>query len=94
MSAVSVSGSDRPRLARHVRLSYDPTRQRHVLQRPESVVVLTGSAADVLGLCDGRRSVAEIVASLGESYRGVVPDEVRQFLGRLVERRCLELADG
>jgi pyrroloquinoline quinone biosynthesis protein D len=89
-----VSGSDRPRLARHVRLTFSPPRQRHVLLHPETVVVLNGSGADILRLCDGRRTVAEIVAELGGRYRRVPDDEVRQFLTRLVARRCVELADG
>jgi pyrroloquinoline quinone biosynthesis protein D len=91
---VPVVPSALPRLAPHVRLSYDPTRQRHVLQRPESVVVLAGSAADILRLCDGRHSVAQIVASLGARYSTVAEDQVREFLGRLVQRRCVELGDG
>jgi pyrroloquinoline quinone biosynthesis protein D len=89
-----VSASDRPRLARHVRLSFCQTRERHVLLHPETVVVLNGSAADILELCDGRRTVAEIVAELGERYQTVVDDEVRRFLTRLVARRCVELTDG
>jgi pyrroloquinoline quinone biosynthesis protein D len=89
-----VSGSDRPRLARHVQLTFSRTRQRHVLLRPETVVVLNGSGADILGLCDGRRTVAEIVAELGARYQTVPDDEVRQFLTRLVARRCVELVDG
>jgi len=86
-----VTGSDRPRLARHVRLAFDRTRQRHVLLHPETVVVLRGTGADILGLCDGRRTVDGIVAALGERYRGVPDDEVRRFLARLVARRCVEL---
>ena len=89
-----VSDVDRPRLARHVRLSFDRTRQRHVLQLPETVVMLNGSGADILSLCDGRHTVAGIVASLGARYQTVHDDEVRQFLTRLLARRCLELADG
>ena len=91
--ALEVSGSDRPRLARHVRLSFCRTRQRHILQLPETVVVLHGSGADILALCDGRRSVTEIVAELGTRYRTVPDDEVRRFLSRLVARRCVEIAD-
>jgi pyrroloquinoline quinone biosynthesis protein D len=86
--------TDRPRLARHVRLSFDRTRQRPILLLPETVVVLNGTGADILGLCDGRRTVAEIVAELGARYRGVPADEVQRFLTRLVARRCVELADG
>ena len=91
---VDVSSSDRPRLARHVRLGFCRTRQRHILQLPETVVVLHGSGADILALCDGRRTVAEIVAELGARYHTVPDGEVRQFLTRLLARRCVELADG
>jgi pyrroloquinoline quinone biosynthesis protein D len=89
-----VSASDCPRLARHVRLSFCRTRKRHVLLHPETVVVLNGSGADILELCDGRHTVAEIVAELGARYQTVVDDEVRRFLTRLVARRCVELTDG
>ena len=84
----------RPVLARHVRLVFSPARQRHVLLHPETVVVLGGSGADILALCDGRHTVAEIVAELGARYQSVPDDEVRRFLTRLVARRCVELADG
>ena len=87
-------GPDRPRLARHVRLIFSRTRRRHILQHPETVVVLNGSGADIVELCDGRRTVAEIVAELGARYQSVPDDEVRQFMTRLVARRCVELADG
>jgi pyrroloquinoline quinone biosynthesis protein D len=86
--------SDRPRLARHVRLSFCRTRQKHILQLPETVVVLHGTGADILERCDGRHTVAEIVAELGARYRTVPDDEVRRFLTRLVARRCVELTDG
>jgi pyrroloquinoline quinone biosynthesis protein D len=89
-----VSTSDRPRLARHVRLTYSRARRRHVLLHPETVVVLNSSGADILQLCDGRRTVAEIVAELGARYQRVSGDEVRQFLTGLAARRCLELTDG
>jgi pyrroloquinoline quinone biosynthesis protein D len=90
----TLAGSDRPRLARHVRLTFDRTRQRHILLLPETVVLLNGSGADILELCDGRHTVAGIVAELGARYQVVPDDEVRQFLTRLVARRCVELADG
>jgi len=81
-------------LARHVRLTFSPTRQQHLLMQPETVVVLHGSGAQILELCDGRRTVGEIVAELASRYRTVPEDEVRQFLSRLVARRYVELADG
>jgi pyrroloquinoline quinone biosynthesis protein D len=84
--------ADRPRLARHVRLVFSQARQAHVLLLPETVVVLRGSGPDILSLCDGRRTVAEIVTELGARYRSVPEDEVQRFLGRLVERRWVEHA--
>jgi pyrroloquinoline quinone biosynthesis protein D len=86
-----MSTSDRPRLARHVRLTYDRVRQKHILLHPETVVVLNGSGAAIVELCDGKRTVAEIVAELGARYRSVPDDEVRLFLTRLAARRCVEL---
>jgi pyrroloquinoline quinone biosynthesis protein D len=93
-SRPEVSTSDRPRLARHVRLTFCQIRQRHTLQLPETVVVLNGSGADIIELCDGQHTVADIVAELGAHYQTVPDDEVRRFLTRLVVRRCVELADG
>ena len=91
--ATGVDASDRPRLARHVRMGFCRTRQKPILQLPETVVVLNGTGAAVLERCDGRRTVAEIVAELGVRY-GTVPDEeVRRFLTRLVARRCVEVGD-
>ena len=92
----ALSGTDRPQLARHVRLTFSRARQRPVLLLPETVVVLNGSGADILERCDGRHTVAEIVAELGSRYRAVSDAEVRQFLAGLLARRCVELgrADG
>ncbi|MFF9365286.1 pyrroloquinoline quinone biosynthesis peptide chaperone PqqD [Streptomyces griseoluteus] len=81
-------------MAAHVRLTFSRTRQRKVLLHPETVVVLNGSGAAILELCDGRHTVAEIVAELGARYETVPDDEVRRFLARLVARRWVELADG
>lgn len=86
--------SARPRLAHHVRLAFDRTRDRPVLLLPETVVVLNGTGAAVLKLCDGRRTVEEIVAELGAEYAAVPEEDVRHYLSRLAARRCVELADG
>ena len=82
----------RPRLARHVRLAFCPTRKRHILLLPETVVVLRGTGADILELCDGQRTVAGIVSELGARYQTVPDDEVQRFLTRLAARRCVEIS--
>jgi pyrroloquinoline quinone biosynthesis protein D len=89
-----IAGSGRPVLAPHVRLRMDPTRDRHVLLSPETVVVLNRTGADILELCDGHRTVAEIVAELRNRYDRVSDDELRTFLARLAAKRCLEIRDG
>lgn len=88
------SDADRPRLAPHVRLAFDPARERHVLLAPETVSVLNGTGAAILGLCDGERTVAEIVEELHGRYDRVADDEVRLFLARLVAKRCVEVSHG
>jgi pyrroloquinoline quinone biosynthesis protein D len=74
----------RPKLASHVRLSFDP----------EAVTVLNDTGAAVLGLCDGQRTLAEIVAELEPQYNRVPADEVGQFLDRLAAAGRVEVSDG
>ena len=87
----TASGAERPRLARHVRMAFDPARGQHVLLTPEAVTVLNRTGAAVLELCDGQRTVTEIVAELRGRYASVDDGEVRVFLDRLAARRCLEV---
>jgi pyrroloquinoline quinone biosynthesis protein D len=86
--------ADRPRLAPHVQLTFDPARREHVLLAPEAVSVLNGTGATILGLCDGARTVAEIVVELHGRYDRVLDDEVRLFLARLVAKRYVEVSHG
>jgi pyrroloquinoline quinone biosynthesis protein D len=91
--SVAVRPSNRPRLARQARLEWEPVRAQHVLLAPEGVLVLNPTGATILGLCDGKRTVGEIVEELRGRYDRVEDDEVRAFLARLVGRRCVELGD-
>ena len=92
--STAVSSSSRPGLAPHARLTFDRAREQHVLLGPESVVLLNRTGADILSLCDGQRTVAEIVAQLQGRYAGVVDNEVAQFISRLVAKRCMEISHG
>ncbi|MEN3263553.1 MAG: pyrroloquinoline quinone biosynthesis protein [Pseudonocardia sp.] len=65
-----------------------------MLQRPESVAVLNQTGADILGLCDGQRTMGEIVEELRGRYNRVVDDEVQHFLARLVAKRYVETSHG
>ena len=91
--SVAVRSTNRPRLARQVRLEWDPVRERQVLLAPEGVLILNGTGATILGLCDGERTVVEIVEELRGRYNRVAGDEVRDFLSRLAAKRWVELGD-
>jgi pyrroloquinoline quinone biosynthesis protein D len=75
---------NRPRLADGTRLSYDEVREEHLLLVPEGAVRLNETAAHVLELCDGERSLEEIAAALSKRYSGAdVSDDVREMLAGL-----------
>lgn len=94
MSTKPDSDASRPRLAPHVRLRFDPARERHVLLTPEAVTVLNDTGAAIVELCDGQRTVAEIVTELRARYDRVADDEVRAFLAGLAARRRVEISRG
>ena len=54
----------RPRLVTGARLRYDEVREEHLLLIPEGAVRLNPTAAEVLELCDGERSLDDIAAAL------------------------------
>ena len=57
-----------PRLHAKARLQRDEVRGREVLLYPEGLVALNPTGAEILGLCDGVRSLADIVATLEQRY--------------------------
>ncbi|GGB35116.1 pyrroloquinoline quinone biosynthesis protein PqqD [Flexivirga endophytica] len=83
-----------PRIAPHVRMRYDAARGQHVLLSPERIVVVNETATAVLELCDGTRSVEEIVTELRARYDEVSEDDVRHLLDELKAKHCVEVTDG
>ncbi|HEX4670664.1 MAG TPA: pyrroloquinoline quinone biosynthesis peptide chaperone PqqD [Solirubrobacteraceae bacterium] len=77
----------RPRLATGARLKYDDVREEHLLLVPEGVVRLNATAAEVLELCDGNRSLDDIVGALTERYNGAeLGDDVRGLVQAMAEK--------
>jgi pyrroloquinoline quinone biosynthesis protein D len=77
----------RPRLVTGARLRYDEVREEHVLLVPEGVVRLNPTAAEVLELCDGERSLDDIVGALSARYDGAdVRDDVRELVDAMAQR--------
>lgn len=91
--SIAVLSTNRPRLARQVRLEWDSVREQQVLLAPEGILVLNQTGATILDLCDGERTVVEIVKELRGRYSSVSDEEVRNFLSRLVAKRWVELGD-
>jgi coenzyme PQQ biosynthesis protein PqqD len=56
--------STRPRLAQKARLRSDPKSGRYMLLYPERGMALNPTGAEILKLCTGERTVAEIIATL------------------------------
>jgi pyrroloquinoline quinone biosynthesis protein D len=78
---------NRPRLVDGARLQYDDVREEHLLLIPEGAVRLNATAAQVLELCDGERSVDDVAAALSERYGGAdVGDDVRELLGGMAQK--------
>jgi pyrroloquinoline quinone biosynthesis protein D len=77
------------RLWRLARLEYDPVRQRHVLLYPEGAVLLNDTGAAILELCDGTRTVDQIVAILSERYQADVSADVAEYLSQMADRELV-----
>ena len=80
----------RPRLVTGARLRYDDVREEHLLLVPEGAVRLNPTAAEVLELCDGQRTVDDIVGVLSGRYDGAdVRDDVCGLVDAMEARGLL-----
>jgi coenzyme PQQ biosynthesis protein PqqD len=86
---MTLTGSSRPKLWKFARVQFDEARQRNVLQYPEGAVLLNDTAAEVLALCDGTRTILEIAAALTERYGSDVLDDVQTYLSQLADRELV-----
>ena len=83
----------RPKLARRARLQWDERDQKYFILYPERGLALNPSAAEVVKLCDGSRSVDDIIHALAETTRTpreTVSADVHAFLERLTEKKLIE----
>ena len=84
----------RPTLATGVRLHRDQVRDRDVLLFPEGALVLNETAAAVLALCDGSRTVDDIAAELSPRYGGAdIRDDVAELLAGIAEQGLMDRDD-
>ncbi len=86
---------NRPRLVAGGRLQYDDVREEHLLLIPEGAVRLNATAAQVLELCDGERTVEQIASALSQRYGGAdLAGDVRELLDGMAERGLVLDAGG
>ncbi len=57
-----------PALANGFRFQWEPAQNSHVLLYPEGMKVLSESASEITSLCDGERSIDDIIAALIKKF--------------------------
>src|SRR2546423_13258809 len=89
---IQVSETSRPVLPRHAKLKFDESRQVWVILAPERVLAPDEIAVEVLKLCDGVRSVADLVEQLAIKYaapRDAISADVVAMLQDLADKGFL-----
>ena len=89
---LSVAETSRPVLPRHARLKFDEVRQRWVILAPERVLAPDDIAVEILQLCDGARSVADMIDLLAAKYaapRADIGGDVISMLQDLADKGFL-----
>ena len=93
-AAHSVNGECVPTFPRGVRLRHDDARQEWVLLAPERLIKADPIAAAILQLCDGKRTLNEIVSELAAQYKAepaLIRGDVETLLTGLRDKRMITL---
>jgi pyrroloquinoline quinone biosynthesis protein D len=83
----------KPRLTKGARLHIDPVSGQPVLMHQEAILVLNESGHEILCLCDGARTLSEIVSDLENRYpsaRSILGREVTEYLEVIGQKGLLE----
>jgi pyrroloquinoline quinone biosynthesis protein D len=90
---MSADDAWRPRLAARARLKFDAIANQEMILFPEAALALNETGAAIVRLCDGARSINEIVDQLSEKYgnadRDALMREVMDFLATIRARGLL-----
>ncbi len=86
------SQASQPRLAPGCR--WGTQGEQQVVLFPEGMIRLQGTGKNILELCDGQRTVADLVAILSERYGKADPvkitEDVSSFLEALQQKRIVD----
>jgi pyrroloquinoline quinone biosynthesis protein D len=59
--------------------------EERVVLFPEGMIRVQGTGQNILELCDGQRTVQEIVTALSVTYNGAAPAKIREDVGSFLE---------
>jgi pyrroloquinoline quinone biosynthesis protein D len=92
LSVPRPSQTSQPRLAPGCR--WGTQGEQQVVLFPEGMIRVEGTGQNILELCDGQRTVQEIVATLAERYGKADPtkiaEDVTSFLEALQRKRIVD----
>jgi pyrroloquinoline quinone biosynthesis protein D len=83
------------RLPRHVMMRFDEARHRWVILVPERVLVPDEASVEIIKMCDGKRSIGDIVDELAKKYaadRSRISTDVVAMFQDLADKGFLEVA--
>lgn len=86
--------ASKPVLPPHIRLRYDPVREKHVILGPEKVYWPDETSVDILRLCDGSHDVAMIARVLAAEYNApedVIRNDILEFVQEWSDNLMLKL---
>jgi len=75
--------SSQPRFAAGCR--WGSQDEERVVLFPEGMIRVQGTGEKILELCDGERTVQEIVTALSATYSGADPAKIREDVGNFLE---------
>jgi pyrroloquinoline quinone biosynthesis protein D len=89
------TAESQPYLPRHVRVQFDPIRQRTAVLAPERVYWPDETAVEILKLCDGARPISEISGRLAKEYAApleTIQADVLEFVQSWTDLKLLRLS--
>ena len=63
-----IADDTQPKLPRHAKLRFDKPRDKWIILAPERVFELDQIAYEIVSLCDGERTVVDLVDTLSEKF--------------------------
>ncbi len=74
------------------RLQWEVTQDCFVILFPEGMVTLSASAGEIMQLCDGDKTVADIIKQLSEKFPGAeLTDDVIEFFTEAKDNGWIQL---